>query len=91
VRHTVGGSGVLLYISLFERMGAVIADQGVVEKLGQPKIDELCRQFTERLRSDSPIEAVCETARCAGRELAAVMPRAEGDVNELSDALIVID
>ncbi|MEX0703062.1 MAG: hypothetical protein WD069_13285, partial [Planctomycetales bacterium] len=91
VHHTAGGSGVLLYVSLFERMAAVIADQSILDKLGQERIDEICREFTQRLHDGTPIDALCESVRSLGRTLAPLLPRAEGDVNELADALVVIE
>ncbi|MCE9604196.1 MAG: hypothetical protein K8U03_04750 [Planctomycetia bacterium] len=91
IHRTAGGSGLLIYVSLFERMAAIIADQSVLEKLGQPALDELCRQLTAELRKQSPIGAICDVARTAGDRLAAVLPRATDDVNELDDGLIVID
>jgi len=91
LHRTAGSSGLLIYVSLFEHRAAIIADQSVLEKLGQPAIDELCRQLTDGLSRQSPIDAICETARAAGARLAAVLPRAADDVNELDDALIVID
>ncbi|MDB5338135.1 MAG: hypothetical protein JWN70_3754 [Planctomycetaceae bacterium] len=90
VHHTAGATGVLLYVSLFERMATVLADQSVVEKIGQSQIDELCRDFTQRLRVGRPTAAVCETIQEVGQRLATAMPRAEDDVNELADALIVL-
>lgn len=91
VHHTAGGSGVLLYVSLLEHMAAVVADQSVLDKLGQERIDEVCREFTQRLHDGTPTDALCDTSRSIGRMLAAVLPRAEDDVNELADALVVIE
>lgn len=91
VHHTGGQSGVLLYVSLYERMAAVIADQSVLEKLSQEAIDELCREFTGRLHEGTAIEALCEAVDSVGRRLAPLLPRAADDVNELPDALIVIE
>jgi putative membrane protein len=91
VHHTSGGGGVLLYVSLFERMSAVIADQTVLDQLGQETIDEVCRQFSQRLHEGDLINALCDTIGSLGQRLAHLLPRAEGDVNELSDALVVID
>lgn len=91
VHRTAGNSGLLIYVSLFEHRAAIISDQSVLEKLGQPAIDELCRQLTDGLSRQLPIDAICATARAAGERLAAVLPRAADDVNELDDALIVID
>jgi putative membrane protein len=91
VHHTDHGSGVLLYVSMFEHMAAVIADQSILDTYGQDRIDELCRDFTQRLHEKAPIDALCDTATSLGRHLAPLLPRAENDVNELSDALVVID
>ncbi|HUE17781.1 MAG TPA: hypothetical protein VMR25_26735 [Planctomycetaceae bacterium] len=91
VYRTAGASGVLLYISLYERMAAVIADQSVIDKLGQAQIDQTCAEFTRRLSERRPVEALCETARSLGQRLSGVLPRAADDVNELSDALVVLD
>ncbi len=91
VHHTGGGSGVLLYVSLFEHMAAVIADQSILDKLGQEHIDKLCRELTQRLHEGTVIDALCGTATSLGRRLAPLLPRAEDDVNELSDALVVIE
>jgi putative membrane protein len=91
VYRTAGASGVLLYISLYERMAAVIADQSVIDKLGQAQIDQTCAEFTRRLSERRAVEALCETARSLGQRLSGVLPRAADDVNELSDALVVLD
>ena len=91
VHHTAGSSGILIYVSLFERMAAVLADQAIVEKLGQAALDELCVRLTGQLRGQDPTAAICETVRAAGERLAAVLPRALDDVNELPNALVVID
>jgi putative membrane protein len=90
VHHTDGGTGVLLYVSLFEHMAAVIADQRVLDQLGQQQIDEICHQFTQRLHDSTAIEALSETALALGRRLAAVLPGSGDDVNEIEDALVVI-
>ena len=91
VHRTAGGTGLLIYISLYERMAAVIADQTIVDRLGQPVLDELCGQLTARLRPAGPTEAICQTVRSAGSRLATVLPRAADDVNELPDGLVTVD
>ena len=91
VHRTAGATGLLAYVSLYERMAMIIGDQAIVEALGQPALDELCRQLTEGLRTAGATEALCETIRAAGERLAGVLPRAEDDVNELPDGLVTID
>jgi putative membrane protein len=90
VHHTAGATGILIYVSLFERMATVIADKTVAEKLG-PGLPELSGELNAALASDTLTDAICATVKSAGDRLAAVLPRADDDVNELSDALVLID
>lgn len=93
VHHTAGSGGVLLYVSLFEHQASVVADQKVVDILGQERIDELCRNFTARFKNSeaSIVDALCETAGEIGDLLAEPYPAAADDVNELPDALVTIE
>jgi len=91
VYRTVAGTGLVVYVSLYERGAAVLADQSVLDKLGQAAIDELCAALTSRLREVHPADAICEVIGLAGEKLATVLPRAEGDINELPDALVILD
>jgi len=91
IHHTAGATGLLLYVSLFEHMAAVIADQEVLEKLGQSAVDELCEQLTAGLGAGHPTDALCTVLASAAERLGAVLPRAEDDVNELADALVTLD
>jgi len=72
-------------------MAGVVADDAVVEKLRQPALDELRDHLTGALLTRSLADAICDTIAAAAPRLAAVLPRAEGDVNELPDALVVLD
>ena len=91
VHHTTGNTGLLVYVSLYERMAAVLADQSIMDKLGQDVLDELCAALTRKLRDLHPADAICQTIGVAGEKLAPVLPRAEDDINELSDTLIILD
>jgi len=91
VHHTAGRTGLLIYVSLFERMAAVVADQAVLDKLGNPALMELRDRLVEALKTQPPTEALCAAIQAAGERLAPVLPRADDDVNELPDALVTID
>ena len=91
IHGTSRRTGVLFYVSLFERMASVIADQQVIDKLGQPALDELCIELTSALHQGQPADALCDVLASAGNRLADVFPRASEDHNELSDALVTID
>ncbi len=93
IHHTTGATGLLIYVSLFERMAVVLGDRTIVEHpdLGQPFLDRLCRQLTDGLRQGDPTEALCQVIAQAGEQLAPALPREEGDINELQDTLVLID
>ena len=91
IRQTAGRTGMLIYVSLFERMAAILADQAVTEKLGQPAMEELCSQLIADLKAGNPTEAICAALKRAADRLAPMLPRAHDDVNELPNGLITID
>ena len=91
MHHTQGGGGLLIYISLFERMAVILADRQILEALGQPRLDELCHTLTLQLHQDRLTEALCLTIQAAGEMLQQTLPRSVSDVNELPDSLVMID
>ncbi len=91
IHHTQSGGGLLIYVSLFEHTAVILADRQILAALGQPVLDELCRSLTEQIRKRNLTEAICHTIQVAGNKLASVMPREQDDVNELSDALVMMD
>jgi len=91
VHHTAAKSGLLVYVSLQERMAAVLADKGAMAELGALAVERLRDGLIEQLRKGDVIDALCRTVRTAGEELAAVLPSATENVNELSDALVVLE
>ena len=91
VHHTVGATGVLLYVSLYERKAVVLADEAIVDKLGPNALQDVCDALTAHLRRSHPADALCQAIAATGDKLAAVLPRAADDVNELPDALVILD
>lgn len=89
VANTVGRTGILLYISLFEHTVRVVADRGIDEKLGhgfwQEIVDGVVAGIRERRQGAAVVAAV---ERC-GEKLAVHFPVAADDRNELDDAVII--
>jgi Predicted membrane protein len=88
VHHTTGKSGVLLYVSLYERMAVVLADQKIIELVGQSKIDQWCQSLVNRLRSGTPVSALEKTITDIGFDLEKVLPGTSDNPDEIPDALI---
>lgn len=91
VHRTRDATGLLIYVSLFERMARIEADATIIEKIGQDAIDALAATLTQRLREGDPTAALCQTLTQAGEQLAPVLPRPADDTNELPNALILLD
>ncbi|MCE9590419.1 MAG: hypothetical protein K8S99_07840 [Planctomycetes bacterium] len=91
VYRTDKGTGVLIYISLFERMVVVLADDRVIEKLGRPALDELCAQMTGGLKHGDVTATMCAAIKATGDRLASIFPRDPNDKNELPNALVLVD
>ncbi len=93
IHHTESGAGILIYVSLLERIAVVLADEQVLEhpQLGQPFLDRVCETLTNSLSTHQLADAIVETIRLASAPLADALPRLTNDVNEHGDTLILID
>jgi len=91
VHHTVGRGGVLLFLSLHERTACVLGDDEILERLGQPVLDDWCGVLVAGMRAGDPTAALGNAIREAGKHLARALPREAGDRNEIGDALVTLD
>ena len=90
VHHTGGATGVLVFVSLFERTVCILADASVMKVLPAGEIERLCAALTAKMKS-APAEGLVETITSLGETLSAPLPRAEDDVDELANAVVLID
>ncbi|MCC6699493.1 MAG: hypothetical protein IT365_27960 [Candidatus Hydrogenedentes bacterium] len=91
VHHTKGATGLLIFVSLYERTAVILADEAITKHLGQGTLDDLCAGLVRKLHEGHAAEGLVETILAAGEHLAKTLPREAGDVNELADALILMD
>ncbi|MCR9202000.1 MAG: hypothetical protein NXI04_25440 [Planctomycetaceae bacterium] len=91
VHHTASGSGLLVYVSLHERLAVVLGDERVLEAVSQTVLDELCADLTARLRSSGPAEILPAFIADTGKRLADKLPATESRADELPNALILMD
>lgn len=89
IHHTDCGTGVLIYLSLYERKAVVLGDETVTEKLGTAGLEKICNDLTAHLKSgQNVVDAMCKTIEVTGDQLGSVLPRSSTDQNELKDVLI---
>ena len=91
VRGTEGGTGILIYISLFERMVWVVGDDPITERLDQAHWDEIKEKIVEGIREGKAADGLCAGITRCGELLAEHFPIQPGDVNELTNELRILD
>ena len=91
VHHTQSATGLLIYISLFERRAMLLGDEGVLKNVGQVFFEQRCEQLNKGLRQGDLTKTICEVISTAGNQLAVSMPQQGQVLNELSNPLVLID
>lgn len=89
LHQTREATGVLFFISLFERKVRVLADRGIYEKISQETLQGYAADVARGIKSGRAAEALCREIERVGTILAEHFPRREDDSNELSDEVIV--
>jgi putative membrane protein len=85
VSRTSGRTGILVYVSTFERRVELVADIGVDAKLVETQMLALTRSIT----NGPDLDAFLDALRSLGPALSASLPRSADDVNELPDAPVM--
>ena len=91
LRGTQDATGLLIYISLFERTVYVLGDQGISKNLSAKDWEKVRDLIIDGLRSGRAAEGLCQGIGVCGDLLAQHFPIKEDDVNELPNELITID
>lgn len=77
--------GVLIYLAVEDRRLAVVGDQGIHDRVGDPHWARVRDLMVERLRAGAPRAALLAAIAAVGEELARHFPRRPGDADELAD------
>lgn len=91
ISHTMGGTGVLLLISLVERRAVVLADKKISERLPQHIWDQTISQLLGHIRRGQMALGLKTTIGQIGEILREQFPREASDVNEICNDLIIKD
>lgn len=85
---TRDATGVLFFISLFERRVWVLADQGINEKISQERLQAYAADIATGIRDGRAAEALCREIRRVGKVLEQHFPVRDDDINELPDQVM---
>jgi len=89
MHRTAERHGVLIYLAVEDRRFAVVGDEGIHGRVGDPHWHRVRDLMVEQLRSSAPREAIERAVEELGRTLAEHYPRRPDDKNELSDEVSV--
>ena len=88
---TAGATGVVIYVSLFERRVCVWADRSISEKIPESEWKDACETLTRGLKDGKARDGFIDAIRKLGDVLAKPFPIQPKDVNELSNELRILD
>jgi putative membrane protein len=90
LHHTRGGTGVLVFASLFERRAVILGDHGIHARMGDGEWQRAANLLAAGMRRGDPAAGFCDAIGAVGARLAEHFPRAPGGPgNELPDGLRV--
>ncbi len=91
MHQTAERNGVLFYIAINDKQFAVIGDKGINEKVPAKFWDTVRNAIQDHFKAGDFVGGLALGLSMAGDELAKYFPRAEDDVNELSDHISIND
>lgn len=80
-------NGVLLFIACEEQRFTILGDSGINEKVPAGFWDEIAAKLTIRFKAGEFTDGIVDAIHSAGDELLHYFPRAEGDVDELTNEI----
>jgi putative membrane protein len=89
LQRTPKATGVLLFVSLFERRVVVLADEGIAAQVEPQTWKQVDEVVLAGIRRGSLADGLVEGVARVGEVLAGPFPRGEGDPNEIPDRLVV--
>jgi len=91
IRDTSSGTGVLIYVSLYEHLVKVIGDDAITAKLPPEALEDICALVVNGLKAGQPAQGLRQAVTKTGELLAVHLPPSATSVNELANHLILID
>jgi putative membrane protein len=89
LEKTAGGTGVLIFVSLMERMVVVLADKGIADKLPKDTWEQLVQDLIHSIKQKELARGFTDAILQCGELLKPHFPIQPDDVNELKNQLIL--
>jgi putative membrane protein len=89
LHHTVGATGVLIFVSEAERYVEILVDEGISRHLDNHVWDDIVQRFTEQVRQGQTLQGFIGCIEACGRLLSQHVPLTH-ERNELPNRLVVL-
>jgi len=86
--RTTDETGILIFISIFERKVWILGDRGINARISPDSWQQLVKVLTLGIKEGRACEALCAVIGSCGEELARLFPRQKDDSNELQDEIL---
>ena len=90
LHHTVGSTGVLIFVSEAERYVEILVDDGIAQHIDNAQWQQIIDDFVVRVRNKEVEQGFLECVERTSAILTDAFP-ATRDQNELPDSLIILD
>jgi putative membrane protein len=88
LHHTRDLTGILIFVSVYERQVQVLADKGINDKVDPQVWQEVVAMVTEGIKAGKPGEALCQGVQRCGELVAEKFPIKADDTDELPNLII---
>jgi putative membrane protein len=82
------GTGVLVFISVFEHKVWILADRGINEKVSEDQWDDIVKIIVDGIKHKRPAESICEAVEKIGDLLKKHFPIGPNDTDELKNLIV---
>ncbi|MDN7141895.1 TPM domain-containing protein [Pseudomonas sp. JQ170] len=89
LHHTVGSTGVLIFVSEAERYVEILVDEGISRHLGNEVWEGIVQRFTEQVRQGQTLQGFVSCIEACGELLRQHVPLTH-ERNELPNRLVVL-
>lgn len=90
LHHTVGGTGMLIFVSEAEHYVEILVDQGISGQIDNRVWEGIVADFTSKVRQGRTLEGFVDCIQACGTHLKAKVP-ATREKNELPNHLIILE
>ncbi len=88
LHRTRDQTGIIIYVSVYERMVQVLADKGINDKVDPKVWQEVVDIVTRSMRERTPADGICQAVKRCGELITTHFPIKSDDTDELPNLIV---